>query len=144
MNKLSIKQIPLEDRPYEKFERLGAKYLTDAELLAIIIKNGSKSFNSLDIARYILGNHENGFVGFKYLNQASLAELMGIKGIGKVKAIQLKAVLELANRNLLPPSIKLGVINSSNSIFEFKNPLFVFSKLINSIFFIALLYHKKA
>jgi len=118
LNKLNIKQIPLEDRPYEKFERLGAKYLTDAELLAIIIKNGSKSFNSLDIARYILGNHENGFVGFKYLNQASLAELMGIKGIGKVKAIQLKAVLELANRiNNELVNTKRIKITSPNDVF---------------------------
>lgn len=98
MKKLSIKQIPLEDRPYEKFERFGASYLTDAELLAIIIKNGSKSLNSLDLARYILANHENGLAGFKYLKQASLAELMSIQGIGKVKAIQLKAIIELATR----------------------------------------------
>lgn len=98
MNKLSIKQIPLEDRPYEKFERLGASFLTDAELLAIIIKSGSKSLNSLDIARYILSSHKNGLAGFKYLKQASLDELMKVQGIGKVKAIQLKAVIELSNR----------------------------------------------
>lgn len=98
MSKLSIKQIPFQDRPYEKFERLGASFLTDAELLAIIIKNGSKSLNSLDMAKYILAYHENGLAGFKYLQQASLAELMQIPGIGKVKAIQLKAVLELAKR----------------------------------------------
>jgi len=98
LSKLSIKQIPKEDRPYEKFERLGASMLTDAELLALIIKNGSKSLNSLDIARYILANHENGLSGFRYLKEASTAELMKISGIGKVKAIQLKALLELASR----------------------------------------------
>ena len=98
MNKLNIKQIPLQDRPYEKFERFGASYLTDAELLAIIIKNGSKLLNSLDMAKYILSNHNNGLTGFKYLKEVSLAELMQIKGIGKVKAIQLKTVIELAKR----------------------------------------------
>ena len=98
MSKLSIKQIPLEDRPYEKFEKLGAGLLTDAELLAIIIKNGSKGFNSLDMARSILASHENGLSSFKYLKEASLAELMKIQGIGKVKAIQLKTVVELAAR----------------------------------------------
>lgn len=98
MKKLSIKQIPLEDRPYEKFERLGASYLTEAELLAIIIKNGSRDLNSLDMAKYILSEHENGLSGFKYLQEASLDELMKIQGIGKVKAVQLKAVMELASR----------------------------------------------
>ncbi len=98
MSKLSIKQIPLEDRPYEKFEKLGAGLLTDAELLAIIIKNGSKGFNSLDMARSILASHKNGLSSFKYLKEASLEELMKIQGIGKVKAIQLKTVVELAVR----------------------------------------------
>ena len=98
MKKLTIKDIPTKDRPYEKFERLGANYLTEAELLAIIIKSGSKGLNSLDIARYILSSHENGLEGFAYLKQVSLDELMKIHGIGKVKAIQLKAVIELSNR----------------------------------------------
>ena len=98
MEKLTIKQIPIDDRPYEKFERLGATYLTDAELLAIVIKSGSKDLNSLDIARYILSNHPNGLSGFRYLKEASIAELMQVKGIGKVKSIQLKAVIELASR----------------------------------------------
>lgn len=98
MKKLSIKEIPLQDRPYEKFERLGESYLTDAELLALIIKNGSRSLNCLEIAKYILASHENGLSGFKYLEQASLDELMKIPGIGKIKAIQLKAIIELATR----------------------------------------------
>ena len=98
MNKLSIKQIPLEDRPYEKFEKLGEAYLTDAELLAVIIKNGSKSLNCLEIAKYILADHDNGLSGFRYLKEVSLAELMKIPGVGKVKAIQLKTIIELASR----------------------------------------------
>ena len=98
MNKLSIKQIPAEDRPYEKFERFGESYLTDAELLAVIIKNGSRSLNCLEIAKYILAPHDNGLSGFRYMKEASVDELMKIPGIGKVKAIQLKAVLELASR----------------------------------------------
>lgn len=116
MKKLSIKQIPIEDRPYEKFERLGASYLTDAELLAIVIKNGSKSLNSLDIARYILSNHESGLNGFRYLKEASLDELMKIQGIGKVKSIQLKAVMELATRinNQLANKLRIKITSSQD------------------------------
>ena len=98
MDKLSIKNIPLEDRPYEKFEKYGGLVLTDAELLAIIIKSGSKELNSVDVARLLLSKHECGFAGFRYLEEASLEELMKVQGIGKVKAIQIKAVLEIAKR----------------------------------------------
>ena len=98
MDKLSIKDIPLEDRPYEKFEKYGSLILTDAELLAIVIKSGSKELNSVDVARLLLSKHESGYAGFKYLEEASLEELMKVQGIGKVKAIQIKAVLEIAKR----------------------------------------------
>ncbi|MBR6613752.1 MAG: DNA repair protein RadC [Clostridia bacterium] len=98
MDKLSIKDIPLEDRPYEKFEKYGSLILTDAELLAIVIKSGSKELNSVDVARLLLSKHESGYAGFKYLEEASLEELMEVQGIGKVKAIQIKAVLEIAKR----------------------------------------------
>ena len=98
MTKLSIKEIPFEDRPYEKFKKLGPKSLTDAELLAIVIKNGSKELNSIDISRLLLGQHENGISGFDYLKQTSLDELMKVPGIGKVKSIELKALIELSYR----------------------------------------------
>ena len=109
MEKLSIKQIPCEDRPYEKFEEKGAKSLTDAELLSIIIKSGSKGFNSLDIARYILSDHPNGLSGFDYLNEVSLDELKQIPGVGRVKAIQLKSIMELATRINFKINNKLNV-----------------------------------
>lgn len=98
MKRLSIKEIPLQDRPYEKLERLGEAYLTDAELLAVILKNGTKNLNSLDLAKYILSTHENGLSGFRYIKEASIDELMSIPGIGKIKAIQMKALVELAYR----------------------------------------------
>lgn len=90
--------MPYSDRPYEKLERNGAGLLSDTELLAIIIKSGNKELNCVDVSRIILGSHENGLTGFKYLEEASIAELMKIPGIGKVKAIQLKALVELAKR----------------------------------------------
>jgi len=98
LDKLIIKSIPYQDRPYEKLEMCGASRLTDAELLAIIIKSGNKDLNCVDVARIILGKHENGLSGFNYLEEASLYELTTMPSIGKVKAIQLKAVVELAKR----------------------------------------------
>ena len=98
MDKLSIKNIPYQDRPYEKLERCGASQLTDTELLAIIIKSGNKELNCVDVARIVLGKHDSGLSGFDYLEEASLSELTKLPAIGKVKAIQLKAVVELAKR----------------------------------------------
>ena len=91
----TMKNLPESERPYEKYLNQGEKSLSDAELLAIILKSGTKESNSVDIARKILsGNHNN----LLNLYDLSYRELMQISGIGKVKAIQLKAVAELAKR----------------------------------------------
>ena len=91
----TMKNLPESERPYEKYLLYGEERLSDAELLAIIIKSGTKNFNSLDIAREILrGNHNN----LLNLFDLSFRDLTRISGVGKVKAIQLKAVAELAKR----------------------------------------------
>ena len=86
-----------EDRPYEKCEKFGAGNLTDTELLAILIRTGTKGENSLELSRRLLyGNSfHNGLTG---IHKWSLDELMQIKGIGKVKAIQLVCLSELSKR----------------------------------------------
>ena len=91
----TMKNLPESERPYEKYMLHGEKSLSDAELLAIILKSGTKDANSLDIAREILkGNHNN----LLNLYDLSFRDLMRISGIGQVKAIQLKAVAELSRR----------------------------------------------
>lgn len=91
----TIKNLPESERPYEKFLKYGEENLSDAELLAIIIKSGTAKENSVDIARQILqGNHNN----LLNLYDLSYRELMKYPGIGSIKAIQLKAVAELSRR----------------------------------------------
>lgn len=94
-NILTIKEIPESERPYEKLENYGATMLSDAELLAIIIKNGTKNEKSTDLAMKIIHAHDSGLIG---LHQLTMGDLQKIKGIGRVKAIQLKAVAELSKR----------------------------------------------
>ena len=91
---LKIKELPQSERPYEKLEKYGEKMLSNAELLAIIIKTGTKEENSIDIANRILLMSDS----LKGLQNLSLTDLKNIKGIGKVKAIQLKSICELAKR----------------------------------------------
>lgn len=97
LSKLRIKDLPENERPYERLQKFGPDMLSNAELLAIIIKTGTKGETSVDIARRLLIKDEEG-IGPAFLNYLSLEELVGIKGIGKVKAIQIKALLELAKR----------------------------------------------
>ena len=91
----TIKELPASERPYEKFLSLGASGLSDADLLAIIIKTGTKDKSAVDIAQDILsGRHGN----LLNLYEMSYDELIQVSGIGQIKAIQLKAVAELSMR----------------------------------------------
>lgn len=92
---LTVKQLPETERPYEKLMQRGAQYLSDAELLAIFIRNGYKGVRSMDIASQLLNISEGGLLN---LYRLSIDEMLQIRGIGKVKAIELKAVAELSER----------------------------------------------
>lgn len=96
-NKFKIKDLPVDERPYEKMEKYGAEVLSNAELLAIIIKTGNIGTTSVELAQRIL-KEDSGGRGIAFLHDLSFDELKKIKGIGRVKALQLKAVLELSKR----------------------------------------------
>lgn len=100
---MNMKELPKAERPYEKLELFGEKNLSNAELLAIIIKSGTKEETSVQVAQRILKlNNNYGDDSLNFLRDLSLQDLMEIKGIGKVKAIQLKAICELAIRMIKP------------------------------------------
>lgn len=96
---IKIKELPMTERPYEKMELYGEKMLSNSELLAIIIQNGTKEHTAIDIANKILLKTNN---NLRDLQDIPLAEFKSIQGIGKVKAIQLKAVCELTKRMSRP------------------------------------------
>ncbi|RKM62607.1 DNA repair protein RadC [Butyrivibrio sp. XB500-5] len=84
--------------PYERFMRFGAQSLTDAELLAIIIRTGSNTSSPIDIARNVLALGRGKEKGLNCLYGVSLDELKRINGIGEVKAVKLKCIAEMAMR----------------------------------------------
>ena len=86
--------------PYEKFEKYGADSLTNAELLAIIIRTGTANVSSVELGEQILrlGSNTGQSNGILSLLHLSIEELMQLKGIGKVKAIRLKCVSEFSKR----------------------------------------------
>lgn len=114
---LKIKELPETERPYEKLELYGEKTLSNAELLAIIIKSGTKEETSVQIAQKILNlNYDPQMGDLNFLKDVTLEELMQIKGIGKVKAIQLKAVCELAIRMSKPSNYRKVQVKSTEDL----------------------------
>ena len=96
---MKIKQLPETERPYEKLELYGEKALSNAELLAVIIKSGTINKTSVEIANEILNlNKTEDKGGLNFLKDISLEELQNLNGIGRVKALQIKAICELSTR----------------------------------------------
>ena len=114
---MTIKELPSSERPYEKLELFGEKSLSNAELLAIIIKTGTKELTSVDIARQILNlNEMHDKDNLSFLRDLSIEELTKIKGLGRIKALQLKAVCELATRMNTPSNYRKIKIKEPNDI----------------------------
>jgi DNA repair protein RadC len=99
----------LEDRPREKLLQRGLNALTDAELLAIILRSGTKSLSALDLARNIIREFDD----LEKLARTNLEELLTINGIGKAKAMSILAIFELARRKNSIVSEKLRITSSS-------------------------------
>lgn len=88
----SIKEIPKDLRPREKLLKLGAEHLSDEELLAVILGSGTKGFDVLRLAKELVS------MGWEELEKKDVSELLKIKGLGLVKALQVKALIELSKR----------------------------------------------
>ncbi len=120
---MKIKELPLTERPYEKLEIYGAESLSNAELLAIIIKTGTKEQSAVSIAQNILKlNEQAEQENLRFLQEMALEEFMKIKGIGKVKAIQLKAVCELTKRIARPINQKKPIIKTPKDVADMLIP----------------------
>jgi len=94
MQEVLIKEMPLEERPRERLLEYGADALSNAELLAIVLRTGSKQQSVLNLAKSILKQTD----GLRHLNEISINELTEIAGIGPSKAVQILASIELGKR----------------------------------------------
>lgn len=107
-----IKQMPEIVRPRERLLQHGEKHLSEHELLAILLRTGTKEKNVLDLSHDLLTYFDTLFE----LKQATIEELQQIKGIGKIKAVELKAAIELGIRIATANQVKLGKVLSSTAI----------------------------
>lgn len=114
---IKMKELPESERPYEKLEMYGANTLSNSELLSIIIKSGTKEDSSVVLAQKILNlKGTNKEKNLNFLYEISIEELTKIKGIGKVKAIQIIATCELAKRMSKPVNSMKIVLKSTNDV----------------------------
>lgn len=104
-----IAEIPMNSMPREKMLQFGEKNLSNHELLAILLRTGSKKTNVLQLATTL----EKHFGSLHSLRMATIDELMEIEGIGLIKAIELKAAIELGIRLASSRQIKKGSLIST-------------------------------
>jgi len=111
----TIKDWDVSDRPREKLKSQGASYLSNAELFAVLIGSGSSSESAVGLMKRILLSINNDLQKFE---QLPIERLVEFKGIGEVKAIKLKAVVELSKRFQKQQPDKTTVLNSSEIVYE--------------------------
>jgi DNA repair protein RadC len=109
----SIKNWAIDDRPREKLLLKGAEFLSNSELLGILINNGSKNKSAVELAKEILKlGHDN----LNELGKLSLNDFMQVKGIGEAKSITIAAALELGRRRHATASLEKTIVKSSRDI----------------------------
>ena len=112
--KSTFKEIPLNDRPREKALNNGVQSLSNEELLAVILKCGTRGVSVLELANDIFKR----YYSFNNIMNCSYDELMKIKGISKAKAIELLAIMEIAKRIQKNKINSIKVINSPDDIYD--------------------------
>ena len=116
---MSIKAWSEQDRPREKLLIKGKNSLSDAELLAVLIRSGTPDSNAVDIAKLILKQNDN---NLNKLAQCSISELKKIKGIGLAKAVSIISALELGRRRKATPGINYDSVESSRDAYHVMQP----------------------
>lgn len=111
----SIKHWSSADQPREKLVHLGAKTLSEAELIAILMRIGTRNKSALDVAKELLNQYEN---SLSLLAKLTVHELMKIKGIGEAKAVTIAAALELGRRRATENAIQKNQISSSLDVYD--------------------------
>src|SRR5688500_2612110 len=111
--KYPIRQWAKDDKPREKLLSKGSEALSDSELLAILINQGSKEKSAVELAKDVIRLGKN---NLNELGKISIKELMKIKGIGEAKAITIAAALELGRRRQAGNSLEKPIVSNSSDV----------------------------
>jgi DNA repair protein RadC len=113
-----MRDVAPHDRPREKLESLGASALGDNELLALVLGCGSRTFDALELANQLLG-HAGGLHG---LTRAGIGDLRHVRGIGRARAAQVVAAVELGRRTLVRASAGRPRLNTPREMAAYLLP----------------------
>ncbi len=108
----AMRTLPLEERPRERLKRLGAEALTDAELIAVLFRTGTRKQGAVALAQHVVSH----FGGLRALARASILEIQEAPGLGEVKAIEIKAALELGKRLAMYSDVNRPRIKSAEDV----------------------------
>ena len=117
---LPINQWSQADQPREKLRDKGARFLSDAELLAIVIGSGTQQISAVGLSKILLSGVRN---NLNKLGKCTLAQLTNYKGIGEAKAIKIMATMELGRRYKSTSVEDQAEMASSTSVFELMQPI---------------------
>lgn len=115
----TMRELPDTERPYERCIQYGAAALTDAQLLAVLLKTGTKEESALYLAQRVLMAKEDREPGIGTLLSMKYPDYLKIHGIGPVKAVTLLCVVELAKRLSLCQKRSQIVFTDSQSVAEY-------------------------
>ncbi len=115
----SIKQWSIADQPREKLLQQGSRSLSEAELLAILMRSGTRNRSALDLAKDLLNQNDHSLASIAKL---SIHDLMKIRGIGQTKAVCIAAGLELGRRRAIENPLQKAQITSSLDAYDLLHP----------------------
>lgn len=123
---IMVRDLPIEERPREKLLAHGASVLSNTELLAILLRTGSKTASALGIAEAVLAHYkEQGLIAIAHV---AAAELAAIKGVGMTKAATVLAAVELGRRLAIQTAAKNEIVHGPEDAAHFAMPRFLFER----------------
>lgn len=129
----SIKEWPVDERPRERLLKEGPEALSDSQLIAIVLRTGGSGKSAIELAMELLQR----FKSLERLNNASLKELLEIKGMGTAKIAQIKAAFELGRRLMKEKALSEITLSSPERVFQYFSPMFKGMK--KEVFYCAML-----
>lgn len=126
MTELMLRDLPVMERPREKLLLRGAHTLSDAELLAILLRTGTKEDSVMRVAEKLLAAYREDSLA--EIANLSVADIAKVRGIGKVKAVTVLAALELGKRLAEAPAIRRKKITSPQDAADYFMPRFRYEK----------------